>query len=95
MLKKYSAALLTQATVLILAHQPVLAQTGNGMPTQTPDGHPNISGTFTFRTLTPMQQHNADHTAERAKHAGSSSCSRSSDSPLAAPRRTPTAHPAQ
>ena len=26
------------------------------MPLRTPDGHPDISGTFTFRTLTPMQR---------------------------------------
>ena len=56
MLKKYLAALLTQATVLIFAHQPVMAQAANGVPMRTPDGHPNISGTFTFRTLTPMQR---------------------------------------
>ena len=35
----------------------VLAQSaGNVMPMRTPDGQPHLSGTFTFRTLTPMQR---------------------------------------
>ncbi len=32
------------------------AQSSDGMPMRTVDGHPDISGTFTFRTLTPMQR---------------------------------------
>ena len=34
---------------------PAVAQT-NSMPMRTPDGQPDISGTFTFRTLTPLQR---------------------------------------
>ena len=45
------------AIVLAFAAQPALAQSsGADMPMRTPDGHPDISGTFTFRTLTPMQR---------------------------------------
>ena len=45
------------AIVLTFAASPALAQSAAGdMPMRTPDGHPDISGTFTFRTLTPMQR---------------------------------------
>ena len=45
------------ALVLAFAAQPAAAQSSGGdMPMRTPDGHPDISGTFTFRTLTPMQR---------------------------------------
>ena len=57
MLKKCFAAFFTLAIVLALAPQPVLAQSAaDGMPMRTPDGQPDVSGTFTFRTLTPFQR---------------------------------------
>ena len=57
MLKKCFAACFALATVLTLAPQPVRAQSGGaGMPMRTPDGQPDVSGTFTFRTLTPLQR---------------------------------------
>ncbi len=40
--------------VLILAPLPVAAQ--DDTPMRTPDGQPDISGIFTFRTLTPLQR---------------------------------------
>ena len=33
-----------------------LAQTDRIMPMRTPDGQPDVSGTFTFRTLTPLER---------------------------------------
>ena len=57
MLEKCFAAFFTLATVLTLASQPVMAQgAGGGMPMRTPDGQPDVSGVFTFRTLTPLQR---------------------------------------
>ena len=57
MLKKCFAAFFTLAIVLALAPQPVMAQSaGGGMPMRTPDGQPDVSGVFTFRTLTPFQR---------------------------------------
>ena len=57
MLKKCLAAFFTLAIVLTLAPQPVMAQSaGDGMPMRTPDGQPDVSGVFTFRTLTPLQR---------------------------------------
>ena len=57
MLKKCVAACVTLATVVTLAPQLAMAQSaGNGMPMRTPDGQPDVSGTFTFRTLTPLQR---------------------------------------
>ncbi len=56
MLKTYFVAFFTQALVLTLAPQPVLAQAGSGMPMRTPDGQPDVSGIFTFRTLTPLER---------------------------------------
>ena len=51
------AAFAVAALVLAFAAQPAAAQSSGGdMPMRTPDGHPDISGTFTFRTLTPMQR---------------------------------------
>jgi len=35
--------------------QEIVAQSGS-MPMRTPDGQPDVSGTFTFRTLTPFQR---------------------------------------
>ena len=34
----------------------ITGQAQESDPMRTPDGHPDISGTFTFRTLTPMQR---------------------------------------
>ena len=57
MRKTYSSAFAVAAIVLSLGAVPALAQSNGGdMPPRTPDGHPDISGTFTFRTLTPMQR---------------------------------------
>ena len=56
MLKTCFAAFFTQALVLTLAPQPVMAQAGSGMPMRTPDGQPDVSGIFTFRTLTPLER---------------------------------------
>ncbi len=56
MLKKCFVAFITLAVVLTLASQPVMAQACDGMPMRTPDGQPDVSGIFTFRTLTPLQR---------------------------------------
>jgi hypothetical protein len=57
MLKTCFAAFVTLALVLTLAPRPVMAQSaGSGMPMRTPDGQPDVSGVFTFRTLTPLQR---------------------------------------
>ena len=57
MLEKCLAAFFTLAIVLTLAPQPCMAQSaGGGMPMRTPDGQPDVSGVFTFRTLTPLQR---------------------------------------
>ena len=57
MLKTCFAASFTLAIVLMLVPQPITAQSaGGGMPMRTPDGQPDVSGVFTFRTLTPLQR---------------------------------------
>ena len=57
MLKTCFAASFTLAIVLMLVPQPITAQSaGSGMPMRTPDGQPDVSGVFTFRTLTPLQR---------------------------------------
>ena len=57
MRKTCFAAFAVAAIVFTFAAGPALAQSAGGdMPMRTPDGHPHISGTFTFRTLTPMQR---------------------------------------
>ena len=57
MLKRSVAAFFTLAMVLVLAPGPAMSQsTGDGMPRRTPDGQPDISGVFTFRTLPPLQR---------------------------------------
>ena len=57
MSKKSVAAFLVAAILVTFAAVPAPAQSAGGdMPMRTPDGHPDISGTFTFRTLTPMQR---------------------------------------
>ena len=47
-------AAFTFVAILTLASPPVAAQ--DGSPQRTPDGQPDISGIFTFRTLTPLQR---------------------------------------
>ena len=57
MLKKCLAAFFTLTIVLTLVPQPAVAQsTDRTMPMRTPDGQPDISGIFTFRTLTPFER---------------------------------------
>jgi hypothetical protein len=57
MLKKCVAAFFTLAIVLTFEPQLVMAQSAaGGMPMRTPDGQPDVSGLFTFRTLTPLQR---------------------------------------
>ena len=57
MLKTCFAAFFTLAIVLTLASQGIMAQSADGgMPMRTPDGQPDVSGVFTFRTLTPLQR---------------------------------------
>ncbi len=56
MLKQCFTACFTLAVVLSLAPQLVMAQAGGGMPMRTPDGQPDVSGIFTFRTLTPLER---------------------------------------
>ena len=57
MLKHGAAACSVLTIVLASALSPALAQSGDAtMPMRTPDGQPNVSGTFTFRTLTPLER---------------------------------------
>ena len=56
MLKKCFVVCFTLAVVLTLAPQLGTAQTDDRPPMRTPDGQPDISGTFTFRTLTPLER---------------------------------------
>jgi hypothetical protein len=57
MLKRSVTALFTLAVVLSLAPAEAVAQSGDRtMPMRTPDGYPDVSGIFTFRTLTPFQR---------------------------------------
>ena len=56
MLKTCFVAFFTQALVFTLAPQPVMAQAGSGTQMRTPDGQPDVSGIFTFRTLTPLER---------------------------------------
>ena len=56
MLKRCVVALVTVAVVLTLAPQTVAQSPERPMPMRTPDGQPDISGIFTFRTLTPYQR---------------------------------------
>ena len=53
-----SAVLLIVLALAALAAAPAAAQPGaeRTMPMRTPDGQPDVSGTFTFRTLTPFQR---------------------------------------
>ena len=57
MIKNGLAAFFTITVVLTLLPQSAVAQsTDRTMPRRTPDGQPEISGIFTFRTLTPFQR---------------------------------------
>ncbi len=56
MLKKCLAAFVTAAVVLALAPMAGAQSDERTMPMRTPDGQPDVSGTFTFRTLTPFQR---------------------------------------
>ena len=57
MIRKCFVALVGLVGVLTLTVGTVMTQSdGSGMPMRTPNGQPHISGTFTFRTLTPMQR---------------------------------------
>ena len=56
MLRKCLAAFVGAAIVLALVPM-AAAQSGEPtMPMRTPDGQPDVSGTFTFRTLTPFER---------------------------------------
>ena len=45
------------STLILLLALAALAQSAErSMPMRTPDGQPDISGTFTFRTLTPLER---------------------------------------
>ena len=57
MLNRCVAAFFTMIIGLTIVPQPAVAQsTDRTMPMRTPDGQPDISGIFTFRTLTPFQR---------------------------------------
>jgi len=57
MLKACFAAFFTLFIVFTLVPQQAVGQSSDRtMPMRTPDGQPDISGTFTFRTLTPLQR---------------------------------------
>ena len=50
------AVIVTVAVAVTPMAQPAAAQPEDGARARTPDGQPDISGVFTFRTLTPMQR---------------------------------------
>ena len=56
MLKKCLAAFVSAAIVLALAPMAAAQSDDRTMPMRTPDGQPDVSGTFTFRTLTPFER---------------------------------------
>ncbi len=57
MIKLGRAALFTLTIVLWLTPPPATAQSADDtMPMRTPDGQPDVSGIFTFRTITPFQR---------------------------------------
>ncbi len=57
---RIAVAGVTLAALATLAAPPALAQSSDdaaaSMPMRTPDGQPDISGIYTFRTLTPLQR---------------------------------------
>ena len=56
MLKRCFVALCMATIVLTFAPQTAAQSSERTMPMRTPDGQPDITGTFTFRTLTPFQR---------------------------------------
>ena len=56
MFKRCFVALFTVTIVLTLVPQTAAQSSARTMPMRTPDGQPDISGIFTFRTLTPLQR---------------------------------------
>jgi len=56
MFKRCFVALFTVTIVLTLVPQTAAQSSERTMPMRTPDGQPDISGIFTFRTLTPLQR---------------------------------------
>ncbi len=56
MLKKCLAAFVGAAIVLALVPMAAAQSGERTMPMRTPDGQPDVSGTFTFRTLTPFER---------------------------------------
>ena len=57
MTKQGLATFLMLTIAFVLVPQSAMAQSGDRtMPMRTPDGQPDVSGIFTFRTLTPLQR---------------------------------------
>ncbi len=60
---RIAVVVVTIAVAASLAAPPAVAQSSDAaapsMPMRTPDGQPDISGIFTFRTLTPLQRPSA------------------------------------
>ena len=57
MFKNWYTSLFTATAVVVIATPLAVAQpTDPSKPMRTPDGQPDISGVFTFRTLTPLQR---------------------------------------
>ncbi|MCH7747919.1 MAG: hypothetical protein IH939_07465 [Acidobacteria bacterium] len=56
MFKRCFVALFTVTIVLTLVPQTAAQSSERTMPMRTPEGQPDISGIFTFRTLTPLQR---------------------------------------
>ena len=57
MLNPRISAFWTLTVAVMLTPSSVLAQAGEvTLPMRTPDGQPDVSGVFTFRTLTPLQR---------------------------------------
>lgn len=56
MIVRHLAVALTMAASCLLPPGLASAQSFDPMSMQTPDGQPDISGVFTFRTLTPLQR---------------------------------------
>ena len=56
MLKKCLAAFVGAAIVLALVPMAAAQSGERTMPMRTPDGQPDVSGIFTFRTLTPFER---------------------------------------
>ena len=57
MTKQGLATFLMLTIAFVLVPQSAMAQSGDRtMPMRTPDGQPDVSGIFTFRTLTPFQR---------------------------------------